>query len=75
MQDPPGQGIEPASPCIGRQVLFHWTTRDALASVLVIFQRGGPDTSCLELTPASADLPTVACTFLRKAKGCAHLIS
>ena len=69
-------GARTRIPCIGRRVLYHWTTRDTVASsVLVIFQRGGPDTPCLALTPASAHLPTVPCTFLQKAKGCTNLIS
>ena len=69
-------GARTRIPCIGRRVLYHWPTRDTVASsVLVIFQRGGPDTPCLALTPASAHLPTVPCTFLQKAKGCTNLIS
>ena len=26
----PGPGIQPESPCMGRQILSHWTTREVL---------------------------------------------
>ena len=34
MWDPPRPGLEPVSPCIGRQILNHCTTREALPLAL-----------------------------------------
>ena len=34
MWDLPESGIKPVSPCIGRQILNHWTTREVPIPVL-----------------------------------------
>ena len=56
----PGPGIEPVSPCIGRQILNHWTTREVLECYYCPWKLQG------ECSPLSRPPPSC---FLRRQFG------